>query len=113
MVPPGRPNPFRSDEQRRLWAALLAERYDGDIERLNWRWRTGYASFEEVPFAEDVAHPAHRGSVWESYGPWLEEWRLRVRSLRRELEWVAGVVRADDPAPRCASTRRAASTTPA
>ena len=102
VVPPGHPNPFRSDEQRQLWAALLRERYDGDIERLNRRWRTGYASFEEVPFAEDVAHPAHRGSVWESYGPWLEEWRLRVRSLRRELEWVADVVRADDPStPLC------------
>jgi beta-galactosidase len=102
VVPPGQPNPSRSDEQRTLWAALLRDRYDGDIGRLNRRWRTGYASFEEVPFAEDVPHPAHRGSVWESYGPWLEDWRLRVRALRRELEWVAGAVRADDPGtPLC------------
>jgi Beta-galactosidase len=101
VVPPGHRNPFRSDEQRTLWAQLLKERYD-DIERLNRRWRSGYGSFEEVPFPEDGPHPAHRGSVWESYGPWLEEWRLRVRSLRRELEWVAEVVRAHDPrTPLC------------
>lgn len=102
VVPPGRPNPWRSDEQRTLWAELLSERYGGDIGRLNRRWRTGYAAFAEVPFAEEVAHPAHRGSVWESYGPWLDDWRLRVRALRRELEWVADVVRADDPGtPLC------------
>jgi Beta-galactosidase len=102
VVPPGRPNPSRSDELRALWAALLRERYGGGIGRLNRRWRSGYTDFAEVPFAEDVAHPAHRGSVWESYGPWLDDWRLRVRALRRELEWVADVVRADDPStPLC------------
>jgi hypothetical protein len=37
VVPPGRPNPTRSGELRALWAGLLAERYGGDLGRLNRR----------------------------------------------------------------------------
>ncbi len=101
VSPPNRVNPNRSDEQRRVWVDLLRERYS-DIEALNARWRTGYGSFDDVDFAEDVPHPAHRGNVWESYGPWLDDWRLRVRVLHEELEWVAGVVRElDRRTPLC------------
>jgi Beta-galactosidase len=101
VSPPNRVNPNRSDEQRLVWVELLRERYS-DIDQLNARWRAGYRSFDEVDFAEGIAHPAHRGNVWESYRPWLDDWRLRVRVLHEELAWVAGVVRSIDPrTPLC------------
>lgn len=95
VVPPQLGRPLRTSEHRTTWHALLAERY-GDIEVLNRRWRTGYEAFSEVPFPEDLPHSAHRGSVWESYAPWLDEWRLRSRCLREELAWVTAIVRAVD-----------------
>lgn len=95
VSPPNRANPNRSDEQRLIWVELLRGRYS-DIGQLNKRWRTGYASFDDVDFAEDIPHPAHRGNVWESYRPWLDDWLLRVRVLHHELAWVADVVRGID-----------------
>lgn len=93
----------RSDESHVAWPALLAERY-GEIEVLNRRWRTGYGGFDEVAFPEGLTHVAHRGSVWESYAPWLDDWRLRVRTLREELAWVAAIVSEIDPrTPLCAN----------
>jgi hypothetical protein len=95
VSPPNHINVARSDEQRLMWVQLLRERYD-DIQHLNRRWRTGYTSFDDVVFPEDLPHVAHRGNVWESYGPWLDDYRLRVRSLHEELAWVADVVRRSD-----------------
>lgn len=101
VSPPNTPNPHRSDEHRVAWRRLLEERYE-DIGRLNARWRTGYPDFTAIDFPEDLPHPAHRGSVWESYAPWLDDWRLRARCLREELTWVADTVSAiDSKTPLC------------
>jgi len=95
VVPPLVGRPVRTSEHQAAWHSLLNERYGG-IEVLNRRWRSGYRTFTDVPFPEDVPHPAHRGSVWESYAPWLDEWRLRARCLREEVAWVTEIVRAID-----------------
>ena len=101
VAPPLLGPPVRTPEHRATWHKLLSRRY-GHIEALNRRWRTGYRSFSEVAFPEDVPHPAHRGSVWESYAPWLDEWHLRTAVLRDELAWVAAIVRSIDPdTPLC------------
>lgn len=102
VTPPGGAA-HRTAEHRASWLQLLTERY-GDIGTLNRRWRTGYRDFTEVAFPEDLPHLSQRGSVWESYAPWLQDWRLRARSLREELAWVRGVVRENDPdTPVCAN----------
>jgi Beta-galactosidase/Beta-galactosidase trimerisation domain len=87
----------RTEETLQHWQGWLQDRYQGSIDRLNKRWRTGYRSFGEVPFPEDVAHEAHRGSNWNSYGPWLADWGSRVAWLSAELAWVRDVVREVDP----------------
>lgn len=103
VAPPLLGTAVRTPEHRTSWHALLRERY-GHIEVLNRRWRTGYRSFSEVAFPEKVPHPAHRGSVWESYAPWLDEWHLRKGVLRDELAWVAAIVRSiDADTPLCAN----------
>lgn len=95
VVPPNTVNVARSDEQRLIWARLLKDRYE-DVQVLNQRWRTGFTSFDEIPFAEDLPHIAHRGTVWESYAPWLDDYRLRVRTLHHELSWITDVVHGID-----------------
>ena len=101
VTPPNSGPAPRTDEHRATWAKLLEERY-GNIAALNRRWRTGFDEFTEIPFPEDLPHPAHRGNVWESYAPWLDDWRLRVRSLHDELTWIAGIVRGIDAStPLC------------
>lgn len=101
VAPPRTGMAHRTGEHRRAWHLLLQERY-GDIGQLNRRWRTGYRDFSAVDFPEDLPHPAHRGSVWESYAPWLDDWRLRVRCLHEELGWVAAAVSGIDPrTPLC------------
>lgn len=101
VTPPLFPRRHRTDEQRQAWQRLLSQRY-GDIDSLNRRWRSGYPDFTAVDFPEDLPHPAHHGSVWESYAPWLDDWRLRVDCLRQELAWVAEIVSGLDPAtPLC------------
>lgn len=101
VSPPNTANLNRSDEQRSIWVELLRGEY-ADIGELNRRWRTGYASFDDVDFVEDIPHPAQRGNVWESYRPWLDDWRLRTRVLHHELTWVAEIVRSLDPGtPLC------------
>lgn len=101
VSPPNAVNVYRSDEHRTAWHLLLEERY-GDIHSLNRRWRTGYQDFTAVDFPEDIPHPAHRGSVWESYAPWIDDWRLRARCLHDDLAWVADVVASiDSKTPLC------------
>jgi len=92
----------RTPETLRRWREWLRYRYAGDIEALNRRWRTGYRAFDEVPFPEEVAHPSHAGSSWNSYDPWLEDWRARAAWLQEEIAWVRDLVREIDPrTPTC------------
>jgi hypothetical protein len=87
----------RTPETLAHWQRWLAHHYGGDIDALNRRWRTGYASFAEVQFPEDIPHPAHRGHFWNSYGPWLLDWQGRAAWLNGELAWIKEIVRSIDP----------------
>lgn len=83
------------------WQSLLRDRY-ADISALNTRWRSGYADFDEVPFLEDLVHPAHRGAHWHSWMPYVDDATLRATLLERELRTIAHAVRAIDPVtPMC------------
>lgn len=94
--------PVRPEGSRELWAQLLRERYHGDIAALNARWRGGWADFDEVPFPEDVVHPAHKGNVWASFAPLLDDYRLRATIVEAELDRIAALVRDRDAAtPLC------------
>lgn len=86
---------------RQAWTALLRERY-ADIGALNTRWRSGYATVDDVPFLEDLVHPAHRDAHWHSWMPVLDDATLRARLLENELRSLAQAVRAIDPVtPLC------------
>lgn len=87
----------RTEESLAHWHRWLPLHVGGDIDTLNRRWLTGYGAFPEIPFPEDIPHEAHRGLVWNSYGPWLAEWRARAAWLVEELEWVRDLVRELDP----------------
>jgi len=100
FAPPGE-RPVRPERARRAWAALLQEAYVS-VAKLNRRWRTGFKNFDEVPLAEDLAHPAHRANAWQSFGPLLDEYRLRAALLEGDLRLIAETVRRYDPAtPLC------------
>ncbi|MEM7627565.1 MAG: beta-galactosidase [Planctomycetota bacterium] len=84
------------------WRRWLAERYGGDLGPLNAKWRTGYASFDDIPRAADVPHPAHALVSWNSSFPFLDEMSCRQAWLVHQLEAVRGWVRAADPdTPTC------------
>jgi hypothetical protein len=84
------------------WRAWLRDSFQGDLARLNHRWRTGYRSFDEIPFPAAIPHDAHKGDVWNSYGPWLADWQARSQWLNHELTWVRDIVREIDPhTPTC------------
>jgi len=92
----------RTAESLKHWQTWLDDYYEHDIERLNRRWRTGYASFEEVPFPENIMQPQHSGSSWNSYAPWLLEWQSRAAWLNSEVEWIRDIVReADNKTETC------------
>lgn len=91
----------RTAETLARWQAFLAMDYAGDLEALNRRWRTGFAAFGEVPFPEDIPHPAHRGHFWNSYGPALANWRHRCAWLVEQLAWLKQLVRSIDPLTEC------------
>lgn len=98
---PGREDPRRSDEQLAYWRGLLRSRYS-DIRTLNRSWYTGFTDFDQVPFPEQIPHPAHRGNPWISFRPWLDEADFRGEWLRFELRWIADAVRSVDPdTPLC------------
>lgn len=102
VVPPATPNPYRSEVLRERWHRLVRDRYHGDLRALNRRWHTGYASFDEIPFPEDVPHPAHRSGLFYSFDPWLAEYELRAAALADELAWMTETVREFDPmTPTC------------
>lgn len=86
----------RTPEALAHWQGWLQRHYDGDIAGLNRRWRTGYRTFDEVQFPEDIPHSAHRGQFWNSYGPWLLDWQARAAWLNGELAWIKGIVRSID-----------------
>lgn len=87
---------------REAWTELLSEGYDHDIFLLNRRWRTGYGKFTDVPFVEDIAHPAHAASHWRSWRPMIDDYTLRSQLLEDEVRRVAEVVRELDPhTPLC------------
>jgi hypothetical protein len=98
MYPPRNPwgDDFATPELRDRWPGVLRDAYEGDLEALNRRWRTGYATFEEIPFADDVAHPAHRANTWRSFDPFFRDYELRCRTLEDELRWIADRVRLQD-----------------
>lgn len=84
------------------WREWLNMRYRGDIEALNDRWLTGYSDFAGIPFPEDIPHPLHQGSVWNSYRPRLDDCRFRAWLLVNELEWIKGeVARWDERTETC------------
>ena len=86
----------RTPEALEHWQGWLRRHYSGDIAALNHRWRTGYRTFAEVQFPEDIPHPMHRGQFWNSYGPWLLDWQARAAWLNGELAWIKEIVRSID-----------------
>lgn len=99
---PGTPNLHRSQQLHERWVDLLRARYLDDLEALNLRWTTGYKAFEDIPFPEDIPHPAHRDGVFFSFEPWLADFELRADALRDELTWVHNTIRSVDPlTPTC------------
>ncbi|MEO1236386.1 MAG: beta-galactosidase [Planctomycetota bacterium] len=85
-----------------FWRRWLALRYGGDLAPLNRAWRTGYASFDDVPRAADVPHPAHQSGAWNSSFPRLDEVRCRQDWLVHQLRSVRDWARAVDPhTPTC------------
>ncbi|KGE18799.1 beta-galactosidase [Paenibacillus wynnii] len=86
----------RTEESLKHWQDWLAGAYSHEIEGLNKRWRTGYSSFGEVPFPEDIPREEHKGSHWNSYGPWLEDWKSRCHWLCKEIAWIKDRVREHD-----------------
>ncbi len=100
---PGQPV-ARTSGERAAWTALVERRHGGDLDELNRRWRTGYESFAEVAFPEEIPDPTQGRSAWLSYGPWIDEYHHRADYLRSQLAWIAGLVRAgDDRTPLAAN----------
>jgi hypothetical protein len=86
----------RTPETLGRWREFLRERYAGDLDGLNRRWLTAYASFDEIPFAPEVPHPLHRGSHWAPYRATLDDAAFRAGWLKHQLAWIAERVRALD-----------------
>jgi hypothetical protein len=90
----------RTDRQLAHWRTWLADRYE--IDRLNRRWRTGYDSFDDIPFPEEVPAAVHRGQTWNAWAPWLADWRHRAAWLVHQIEWVRDALSEVDPdTPTC------------
>lgn len=88
---------YKTPQALAFWRDMLRAEFAGDLSALNRRWRTGYAEFAEIPFAEHILHEAHEPwHNWASYGPRLMEWRFKSAWLNHELTWVADQVRALD-----------------
>ena len=88
------------------WSTLLQDSYSG-IGELNERWRTGFLSFDEVPFYEEQVHPAQRSAHWHSWRPYMDDARLRAVLLESELDRIAKLVRESDPTtPLCVNPNR-------
>lgn len=79
------------------WQATLRRMYGSDIGVLNRRWLTGFAAFDEIPWPEELAHPAHRSGSWTPYRPRLDEMEWRAKRVVEQVAWVAQEVRRHDP----------------
>jgi hypothetical protein len=86
----------RTEEGLKYWRAWLNKSYEGNIEILNHRWRTGYKNFDEIPFPEEISYSDHRGSHWESYRPYLDDMKVRSEWLTSEIKWIQDIVREID-----------------
>jgi hypothetical protein len=92
----------RGDAALAFWRTWLAARYEHNISTLNTRWLTGFTTFDEIPFPEEIAHPKHRRSHWLSYRPSLDDWKCRAAWLVAQLNWIKAIVRELDPVtPTC------------
>ncbi|MEN8157933.1 MAG: beta-galactosidase [Bacteroidota bacterium] len=89
--------PMLTEERLAFWREWVKEYYGGDLERLNHEWYTGYESFDEIPFAENVPGEHHRQFVWNKYAPWFAEWQYRKAWLVDELTWIKDILREIDP----------------
>jgi len=85
------------DDNLAPWRVFLSRRYLNDLQALNHRWLTGYTSFSEIPWPEEIAHPIHRGGAWKPHSPRLDEMDWRAGRLISQLQWVADEVRRHDP----------------
>jgi hypothetical protein len=93
---------LRTPAYLQFWRTWLKNRYEGNIDALNLRWRTGFTSFEVVPVAEEVAHPLHRDLFWNSYRPFLDDYRCRTAWLAAQIKQVSDFVREHDAhTPTC------------
>jgi len=54
-------------EGRGAYATFLENSYKGSIERLNERYGTNYASFQEVSYPEDYVTPSNRLADWAAF----------------------------------------------
>ena len=101
-----RPQLSRPVGSAHAWASLLQGSY-ADIRELNSRWRTGFADFTEVPYCEDLVHPAQQAAHWHSWKPYMDDSRLRATLLENELSRIAVLVREEDPTtPMCVNPNR-------
>lgn len=92
---------IRTTTARQEWTAFLKQR-DSDIDTLNRRWRTGYASFDDVELPEGISNTHHRDSAWRSFGPELADAEFRAQQLERQLSRIARTLRMSDPStPLC------------
>ncbi len=87
----------RTPETLERWRGFLRERYRGDLAALNHRWLTAYPDFGDIPFWNELPHPAHRGYHWNPYRAALDDADFRTGWLGHELGWIADLVRAHDP----------------
>ncbi len=78
------------------WRAFLTERYAGNLAALNQRWLTGFASFEAIPWPENIPHPEHRGGVFGPNRAEYDELEWRARRVASQVAWVAAEVRRHD-----------------
>lgn len=92
----------RSPASIAAWRKYLASTYRADINALNRRYRTGYSNFDEIPHAEAICHPVHKGMFWNSYRPVMDDLHFRSEWLAEQIAWIAKIVREEDKGtPTC------------
>jgi len=101
---------LRPDNVHGLWIDLLEQRFNGQIDDLNARWRTGYGAFADVPFWEQTHLAVHDNQPWRSFGPLMADAELRSTVLEQQLSHIARRVRAIDTiTPMCANPNKSLS----
>ena len=83
----------RTELNLALWRTFLKKTYGGDLQKLNQRWLTGYSSFDEVLWPEEIPNPVHRSGAWLPYRAELDESRFRAWRIAQNTQWVATEVR--------------------